>query len=80
MLVPNAPGHHEPQYAYAVATLTQRFAGVFTGAEVESAVREARAELEPQSTVHDFLELLVERRAKEALLARSARSVDPELV
>ncbi len=78
MAAPHAENHHEPQYVFAVDTLVQRFEGDFTREEVEAAVAEARARLEPQSTVHDFLELLVERRARETLLARAAAAADPE--
>ncbi len=62
--------HHEPTYDFAVDSLLQRFGADFTREEVRAAVDEARAELEPGSTVRDFLELLVERRARDALCAR----------
>ncbi len=80
MAAPHAERHHEPRYAFAVETLATRFEGVFTREQVEAAVDEARAQLEPQSTVHDFLELLVERRARESLLARSTAPAGAELV
>ena len=71
MSAPHAQSHHEPAYDYAVDALAQRFAGTFGREEVEAAVEQARAELEPGSTVTDFLELLVERRARESLGARA---------
>lgn len=67
--------HHDvPDYTAVVDSLEKRFAGVFTREEVEAAVEDARRQLEPQSTVPDFLELLVERRAKELLAARPTPS------
>jgi hypothetical protein len=59
-----------PDYTAVVDSLEKRFAGAFSRAEVEAAVEEARQQLEPQSTVRDFLELLVERRARELLSTR----------
>lgn len=67
----HAQAHHEPAYAFAVDALAKRFEGVHPADAVLAAVEEARAEIEPDSTVHDFLELLVERRAREILTARS---------
>ncbi len=71
MTTPHAERHHEPDYARAVDDLTERFAGGVSREDVQAAIDEARSQIEPQSTVHDFLELLVERRAREMLLARS---------
>ncbi|MGB7819030.1 MAG: hypothetical protein WBL35_09905 [Ornithinibacter sp.] len=68
---PHEPKHHEPDYVRAVDDLTERFAGRISRDDVQAAIDEARSQIEPQSTVHDFLELLVERRAREILLARS---------
>jgi hypothetical protein len=67
-----AERHHEPDYTMAVDSLAARFDGVFTRDEVVAAVEQARREVEPSSRIHDFLELLVERRALEALRARAA--------
>jgi hypothetical protein len=67
----HAGGHHEPDYSAAIENLTARFGGIFTPDEVRTAVEEARARVEPESRVHDFLELLVERRALESLRARA---------
>ena len=69
-------GHEIPEnahtdYAHAVDRLVTRFEGRFSREEVEAAVREARGELEPQSTISDFLGVLVERRARELLEART---------
>jgi hypothetical protein len=64
------PPHHEPDYAVATDSLAARFEGVFTREEVSAAVADARAQLEPGSRIHDFLELLVERRARDLLQSR----------
>jgi hypothetical protein len=75
----HAEAHHEPGYKYAVAALTRRFEGVFSGDEVLAAVEQARGEIEPDAKVHDFLELLVERRARDILtaLAQKATATPP---
>lgn len=70
--------HHEPAYAYAVEALTTRFDGVLSADQVLAAVEQARGEIEPGATVHDFLELLVERRARDILTSRTLTTT-PEL-
>jgi hypothetical protein len=74
----HAQAHHEPVYAYAVEALTTRFDGVLSSDQVLAAVEQARGEIEPGATVHDFLELLVERRARD-LLTALARTTALEL-
>jgi protein-tyrosine-phosphatase len=72
-------------YAEIVERLSYRFDGVFSRDQVTAAVATGRAELEPRATVTDYLPLLVERLAKERLLAdaqadgRAAKEV-PELL
>ena len=63
--------HHEPEYRLVIDGLAARFEGVLTRQDVEAAVDAARRDLEPGSRVHDFLELLVERRALETLRAQA---------
>lgn len=60
-----------PQATYdqIVDDLAYRYGGTFTRSEVQAAVDAARARLEPVSTVPDFLPVLVERFAKDQLLA-----------
>lgn len=70
----HAQAHHEPAYPYAIEALTKRFDGVLSADEVLAAVETARGEIEPGATVHDFLELLVERRARDILTARSRKA------
>lgn len=67
-----AGSHHEPDYTVVIGNLTDRFRGVLSPDDVLAAVEEARAQVEPESRVHDFLELLVERRALELLRSRAA--------
>jgi len=74
------PAHHEPEYHIVVDGLVARFEGVLTRDDVQTAVDTARREIEPGSRVHDFLELLVERRALEILRVQSGspgRRPDP---
>ena len=61
----------EARYAYDTAQLADHYEGVFTPQEVADAVKVSREHLEQQSTVNDFLPLLVSRMAKECLLARA---------
>jgi protein-tyrosine-phosphatase len=65
--------HHRtvPEDAYhrVVEDLSYRYSDTFSRQEVQAAVDAARARLEPVSTVSDFLPVLVERFAKEQLLA-----------
>jgi hypothetical protein len=67
------PAHHEPEYHLVVDGLASRFEGVLTRDDVAAAVDAARGEIEPAARVHDFLELLVERRALELLRAQSGQ-------
>lgn len=71
MTTTRAERHHEPDYALAVDHLMIKFQGVFSPDEVRAAVEDARSEVEAQSRIHDFLELLVERRARDALRNRT---------
>jgi protein-tyrosine-phosphatase len=57
------------EYDRIVDDLSYRYAGTFTRDEVRQAVAEARAALEPRSTVIVFLPVLVERFARDQLLA-----------
>jgi hypothetical protein len=68
--------HHDPAYSYAVDALTARFEGVHPADAVLAAVERAREEIEPGATVKDFLELLVERRAREILTDRPRANAD----
>ncbi|MGB7819284.1 MAG: hypothetical protein WBL35_11220 [Ornithinibacter sp.] len=72
----HAQAQHEPQYRFAVEALTVRFEGMCSGDEVLAAVEQARQEIEPGATVHDFLELLVERRARAILSAGPRQSTE----
>lgn len=56
-------------YARVVDDLTYRYEGVFSRETVAQAVEEARARLEPISTVPDHLSVLTERFARDQLLA-----------
>jgi len=67
------PVHHEPEYHLVVDGLAARFEGVLTRDDVAAAVDAARREIEPRSRVHDFLELLVERRALDMLRQQSGQ-------
>ncbi len=59
----------EEAYDTIVDDLTYRYAGTFDRDRVASAVDAARAALEPVSRIPDFLPVLVERFAREQLLA-----------
>lgn len=61
-------GQRHPQL---VAEMAARFEGVFTEAEVRSAVRQAHASLAGRSRISAYLPVLVERFAKELLEARA---------
>ena len=67
------PPHHEPEYHLVVDGLAARFEGVITREDVVAAVEAARREIEPHARVHDFLELLVERRALEMLRQQAGK-------
>lgn len=75
----------EEVYTEITDNLAYRFDGVIDRADIEQAVTAARADLEPTATVTTYLPLLVERFAKERLLAsaqaegRIAKEV-PELL
>ena len=75
----------EEAYDTIVDDLTYRYAGTFDRDRVAAAVMSARAALEPVSRIPDFLPVLVERFARDQLLAaaknegRVARTV-PELL
>ncbi len=60
----------------ALEALVTRFDGDLPPDDVLAAVQQAREEIEPGATVHDFLELLVERRARDILAARSGRGTE----
>lgn len=66
--------NHEPTYPFAVEALTKRFEGALSGDDILSAVEQARGEIEPGATVHDFLGLLIERRARDILTVRSRKT------
>ena len=59
----------EADYTRLVEDLAYRYAGTFPREEVQAAVATGRAALEPVATVPDFLPVLVERFAREQLLA-----------
>jgi arsenate reductase len=75
----------ENPYAALVDDLAYSYEGVFSRDSVSAAVRAARNALEPVSTVHAYLPILVARQAKEQLMSaaqaegRIAKSV-PELL
>jgi protein-tyrosine-phosphatase len=69
MSVPHSRTIPVAAYERVVDDLAYRYAGAFTRAEVRAAVDAARRRLEPASTVPDFLPVLVERFAREQLLA-----------
>lgn len=63
-------GHlHTSPYAELVNDLAYSYEGVFARESVEAAVHAARDLLEPRSTVHTFLPVLVARQAREQLMA-----------
>jgi protein-tyrosine-phosphatase len=59
----------EAAYDQIVAELSYRYAGTFTREQVRTAVDQARGALEPVSRIPDFLPVLVERFARDQLLA-----------
>lgn len=63
-----------PAYSRIVDDLAYRYDGVFSRDTVERAVADARAALEPVSTVRDFLPVLTERFARDRLLAAAQAS------
>jgi len=71
--VPTSTDHtdDEPDYTTAIDNLSRQYEGVFTRDEVSSAIDVSRSKLEPDARIQDFLGLLVERRASEALRARA---------
>lgn len=56
-------------YEEIVDDLAYRFDGVFSRESIRQAVADSRAELEPNATIEGFLPLLVQRFARERLLA-----------
>ncbi|MCA1783341.1 MAG: arsenate reductase ArsC [Intrasporangiaceae bacterium] len=68
------PRESGDRYRHVVADLVHRFEGVFSADEVRGAVRTAHAALVPQSRIPTFLPVLVERFAKELLVARAQAS------
>lgn len=69
MTLPQPRTVAQATYNQIVDDLAYRYGGTFTRLEVQAAVEAARARLEPVSTVPDFLPVLVERFAKDQLLA-----------
>jgi len=59
----------EAAYDQIVEELAYRYAGTFTREQVRAAVDQARRALEPVSRIPDFLPVLVERFARDQLLA-----------
>lgn len=64
--------HHEPDLDAVADGLGARFGDVHSRDEILAAVRQAADEIAAQAKVPDFLELLIERRAREVLQARTA--------
>lgn len=62
------PAERDP-YAAIVEDLSYRYEGVFARESITRAVDEARALLEPPSTIGTFLPILVARQAREQLMA-----------
>ena len=71
---PDLPARRAADYDQVVDDLTYRYSGTFTRDQVRAAVAAGRAALEPVSTVRDFLPVLVERFAKDQLLASAQAS------
>lgn len=71
MQLTGQPAAHGDRYRKVVSDLTHRFDGVFTPDEVLAAVRAAHASLAARSTVPNYLPVLVERFAKEQLVAHA---------
>ncbi|GMA38953.1 three-helix bundle dimerization domain-containing protein [Mobilicoccus caccae] len=65
------PAGHAERYQAVADDLVRRFEGVFDEASVRAAVRGAHAALAPTNTVPTYLPVLVERFAKEQLVARA---------
>lgn len=81
----HADGNRDADYGRVVDDLAYRYANTFTRAQVQEMVDAACAALEPISTVPNFLPVLVERFARERLLAAAQASGDaatavPELL
>jgi protein-tyrosine-phosphatase len=66
---PELPARPAADYDRVVDDLAYRYSGTFTRDEVQAAVDAGRAALEPMATIPDFLPVLVERFAKDQLLA-----------
>jgi protein-tyrosine-phosphatase len=69
MTVHQPRGVSEAAYDQIVEELSYRYAGTFTREQVRAAVGRARGVLEPVSRIPDFLPVLVERFARDQLLA-----------
>lgn len=69
-----SPGHHQPDLEAVSAALEARFGDGRSRDEVEVAVRRAADEILEQAKVQDFLELLIERRARELLQGQRTTS------
>jgi protein-tyrosine-phosphatase len=82
---PERPAHRATDYDRVVDDLAYRYAGTFTREQVQSAVDAGRSALEPVSRVPDFVPVLVERFARDQLLAAAqsaghAAKAVPELL
>jgi protein-tyrosine-phosphatase len=66
---PHAATTRHADYDRITGDLAYRYDGVFSPETVERAVADARAALEPQSRIPEFLPILTERFAKDRLLA-----------
>lgn len=69
MTTPHPRSFPQARYDQIVEDLSYRYGAAFTRVEVQAAVDTARAQLEPVSTIPDYLPVLVERFAKDQLLA-----------
>ena len=65
------PSGQAQRYRQVIADLTERFEGVFTGADVLAAVRQAHAALVVNSRIRTYLPILVERFAVDLLEAKA---------
>ena len=82
---PERPARRATDYDRVVDDLAYRYAGTFTREQVQSAVDAGRSALEPVSRVPDFVPVLVERFARDQLLAAAqaaghAAKAVPELL
>ncbi len=70
----NAAQGHDADYNRIVDDLSYRYANTFTRERVQEMVDAARAALEPVATIPTFLPVLVERFARDQLLAAAQAS------